>query len=200
MKFLLSTIILLSTALFALYFGFNYLYAEPAKNDDVFWCGSQIQAFAPGYKQVILTAQASSDARFENIIKVWSDLNEWKAWADTSHIDAQWSKGNGWATSSELMQTLKLGFPLGERVLKSEVKLYQPERKIAWWDEREYYKYCQIWNIERISPSRTKINTTIIAEGDLIMLIKPFVATPWQKSLEESLKSFVTRTHTETEH
>jgi hypothetical protein len=97
----------------------------------------------------------------------------------------------GWGERAKFEQDLNLGFPLGTITAQEKIDAIVPGESLMWCKDENGVKSCHVWRFEALSNGRTRVTNVEVFHGAAMGLVKPLVASNWQKLFEASVEGLI---------
>jgi uncharacterized membrane protein len=164
---------------------------DRSPDDPVAFCLAQIGVGQPTWKTLVTTAAATTDQPAARLWALWSQLPRWPEWSTPLHSAARWISGESFTPGAQFNQVIHLGFPLGRTSSHETVRTVEPQRRVAWSKEENGVRSCHLWQFEPLPDGGTRISNTEVFHGIPIALVKPLVATRWNRLFQTSVDNLI---------
>ena len=141
----------------------------------------------PAWRTLIISASQDIKLPVEAVWEAWSKLESWGLWSKDTHASARWVSEPGWKAGARFEQVVEMGFPLGRRRTVETVEEADPERRVRWCQNESGFRACHIWSFNMLPNGRLRITNTEVFHGTFVGLIKPIVASRWEKKFNAAV-------------
>ncbi len=135
----------------------------------------------PAWRTLIISASQDLKVPVDAVWETWSQLEAWTDWSKDTRTSARWLGDPGWQAGARFEQVMDMGFPLGMRRTVETVEEVDPQRRVRWCQNGGGIRACHIWTFNMLPNGRLRVTNTEVFHGTFIGLIKPIVASSWEK-------------------
>ena len=144
----------------------------------------------PNWQTLIVFGEREVNIPRERIWQIWTRLEEWPKWS-ALHTSTRWLNRSEWQVGAQFEQVLNLGFPLGSITAIETVGAIIPGERVSWWKDEKGIRSNHVWTFEALPDGGTHITNLEIFHGMSIGLIKPLVASRWQRLFQGSVDGLI---------
>ena len=141
----------------------------------------------PAWRTLIISASQDIRLPAEALWEAWSQLESWPLWSKDTHAAAKWIGEPGWQAGARFEQVMDMGFPIGNRRTVETVEEVDPLRRVRWCQNGGGMRACHIWSFAMLPNGRVRVTNTEVFHGTFIGLIKPIVASRWEKKFNAAI-------------
>ncbi len=145
----------------------------------------------PAWKTLIISAAQDVKVPAEALWTAWSRLEGWTDWGGSLYESVEWTQGSEWEAGARFKQVVSWGFPVGKKTSIETVEEVVPLTRVRWCKQSGGIKSCHIWSFTYLPNGQVRVSKTEVFHGTTIGLIKPIVASRWQKMFDASVKNLI---------
>lgn len=143
------------------------------------------------WQTIVVAASQETPVPPAQVWQTWAKLEDWNQWSPL-HTSTAWTNGTDWQVGAQFEQGLDLG-PAGKMVSHETIREVTPGESVLWSKDENGVASAHIWMFEALPDGGTRITNVEVFHGTLMGLLKPLLASDWQKKFEESVNHLVAR-------
>lgn len=145
----------------------------------------------PAWRTLIISATQDVKVAPDKLWEAWSHLENWPKWSNGLIARTKWITGDGWQAGARFEQVVCLGFPYGNMRSVETVEEYDEMRRVRWCKTSGGTKACHVWSLTCLPNGKVRITNTEVFHGTFIGLIKPLIASRWERAFNAAVSGLV---------
>lgn len=149
-----------------------------------------LTSLGPATLAIVATKETSLSP--EQVWETWSKIDQWTRWSKPLHENARWLEGRTWEVGSKFQQIRSFGAPVGKQVTVETVREVNPGQSVSWWGGKGgSMKTCHLWFFEALPDGGTRVHSTEIFLGPIVLIFRFLLKSNVQKMFKASVEGLI---------